>query len=113
MQQSKQRKSRFLVWPALAAAIAVGGIASQVQAEGSSSKAEVQRGVPGVDVDVNANRSKGVDVDLQAGNRNDSDNGPGREKPDTGTLGAGSDAGTSTTGASGSGSMRAPIQDRN
>lgn len=112
MQQSKQPKSRFLVWPAIAAAIAVGGIASQVQAEGSSSKAEVQRGVPGVDVDLNANRKTGVDVDMQAGARNDSDNGPGGEKPDTGTLGAGADTG-STAGSGDTGTMRAPIQDRN
>lgn len=100
-------KSRFL-WPAFAAVVAVAGVASQVQAEGSSSAAEVQRGVPGVDVDLNASKSKGVDVDLQAGNRNDSDNGVPGVDVDTRTAGAGAE-----TQPSGSGQMRAPIQDRN
>lgn len=101
----RKTPSKFLLWPALAAAIAVGGIASQVQAEGSSSTAEVQRGVPGVDVDLNANRSQGLDVDMQAGAQNDSDNGITNTDPDTRTLGAGGDMD--------SGSTRTPIVDRN
>lgn len=121
----KQSKSKVLLGSALAAVFAVAGVGvvSQVQAEGSSSSAEVQRGVPGVDVDLNASRSGGPDMDIQAGNRNDSDNGLLRNEPDTRTLGAGADTDkdanrdTSTLGASAdtdSGSqMRTPIQDRN
>jgi hypothetical protein len=120
----KQSKSKVLLGSALAAVFAVAGVVSQVQAEGSSSSAEVQRGVPGVDVDMNASRSGLPNVDLQAGNQNDSDNGVMRTDPDTRTLGAGADTGTTTssdtstlgasadTGDSGS-QMRAPIQDRN
>lgn len=100
--QSKQ-KSRLFVTAVAAVLTVGGGIATQVYAEGSSSPAEVQRGVPGVDMDVNKT-SKGVDVDAQAGNKNDSDNGVlNRDtNKETHTLGAGSDtSGTSTTGASG------------
>lgn len=108
--QSKSSKSRLL-WPALgAAALAVAGVSTHVYAEGSSSPAEVQRGVPGVDVDVNKDRSKGADVDIQAGNKNDSDNGALTRDSDTRKLGAGSDTGTSD---SGSATMRKPMQDRN
>lgn len=106
---TRSAKSRLL-WPALAAVVAIAGVTSQVQAEGSSSAAEVQRGVPGVDVDVNASRSKGVDVDMQAGNRNDSDNGVPGVDVDTRTAGAGAET---RTVDSGSGKMRTPIQDRN
>lgn len=108
MQQSKQRKSKLLLWPALAAAIALGGATGQAMAEGSSSKAEVQRGVPGVDVDVNKSSSKGVDVDLQAGNKNDSDNGVPGVDVDARKSGAGPDTRTMA-----SKEQRRPIQDRN
>ena len=102
-----QSKQKFLV-PAIAAAIALGGIVSvQAQSqsqEGSSSPAEVQRGVPGVDVDVNANKGGLPNLDVQAGNKNDSDNGI--LKPDTSAAGAGPEK-QSADG------MRKPIQDRN
>jgi len=101
-------KSGFLAGAALAAVLGAAGVTSQVYAEGSSSAAEVQRGVPGVDVDLNANRSQGLDVDMQAGNQNDSDNGILRSDPDTQTLGAGADTTTTDTGSE----MREPIADR-
>ncbi len=104
--QSKS-KSRLAV-TALAAALTVGGgLLTQVYAEGSSSPAEVQRGVPGVDMDVNASRTQGLDIDAQAGNRNDRDNGIANTDPDTRTLGAGSDTMDSDS------QSRPPIQDRN
>jgi hypothetical protein len=115
------KRSKFLM-PALAAALAIGGVTGQVMAEGSSSSAEVQQGVPGVDVDMNASRSQGMDMDMQAGNRNDSDNGVPGADVDTRTLGAGADTGTASSdsdtttlgaGADTGSDMRAPIQDRN
>lgn len=125
MQQSQKRKARFILLPAFAAALAIGGIASQVQAEGSSSSAEVQRGIPGVDIDL-PSRSQGADVDLQAGSQNDRDAGVPGVDVDTRTSGAGPDAGmpgvdvdtrtsgaASDTGAAGSEETFAPAQDRN
>ena len=106
MQQSK---SRFLLWPALGAALVLGGIATQVQAEGSSPPSEVKRGVPGVDVDVNRKQSGGVDVDVQAGKHNDNDKALNAAGRNTRALGASSDTQTTET----KGGRRAPTQDRN
>lgn len=106
-------KSGFILGTALATVLGVAGVTSQVSAQegtrDSSPPAEVQRGVPGVDVDLNANRSQGLDVDMQAGNRNDADNGIARTDPDTRTLGAGSDT---TVSSDTGGEMRTPIADR-
>jgi hypothetical protein len=96
-----QTKNKLLI-PAVAALMAVGGITG-VMAEGSSSPAEVQRGVPGMDIDMNKKADGGLDVDVQAGNQNDKDNGI-----DTRTLGAGADNMGSTESAN-----RAPLVDRN
>ena len=124
MKQSRPSKYRYVA-PALAAAIAIGGVTGQVLAQGSSSvgqggsSAEVDRGVPGVDLNLPkalGGKGAGATVSNQDDQKTDSQQAASNQDTsqpgsDTSTMGAGPDT-SSSQGSSGS-SGRAPIQDRN
>lgn len=122
---------RRLPWVA-AVALAVSAGALQVHAQGSTSgtptrPAEMQRGIPGVDIDLGTNGRAatngvpGVDVDLRSQRAGNTNGVPGvdvdLQAPSAGNTngvpGVDVDTRTAGAGSSGTSGMRPPIQDRN
>ena len=99
----KQIKTRLL-WPALA--VAVSAFAVQAQAQGTDTKAERDRGVPGVNVDVGKNASDkglpGVEANIgKDGDQKNVDVNRTRNGVNVDTRASGASAGTDTTTARG------------
>lgn len=129
MRNSRPSSMRLLSCVAAAAIAAGAGV--QVHAQGSTpgtsptTPAEMQRGVPGVDVDLGTsgrpgtNGVPGIDVDLSSRRPGNTDGGPGvdmrsqRAGDTTGVAAVDGDTRTAGAGGARTTGMRKPIQDRN